>query len=80
MNKKSELFKEANEIIDRYADWSNDYDVIEAEELLEDAINLICGFVDKEVKRKTWLKRLIYKLKAVWLTAPKPLREKTIGA
>lgn len=73
MNKKSELFKEANEIIDRYADWSNDYDVIEAEELLEDAkaeelledaINLICEFVDKEVKRKTWLKRLIYKLKA----------------
>ena len=64
MNKKSELIEKANEIIDRYADWSNDYDVIEAEELLEDAINLICGFVDKEVKRKTWLKRLIYKLKA----------------
>lgn len=64
MNKKSELIKKADEIIDRYADWNNDYDVIKAEELLEDAMNLICEFVDKEVKRKSWLKRLIYKLKA----------------
>ncbi len=64
MNKKSELIKKADEIIDRYADWNNDYDVIEAEELLEDAMNLICEFVDEEVKRKSWLKRLIYKLKA----------------
>lgn len=64
MNKKSELIEKANQIIDRYADWNNDYDVIEAEELLEDAMNLICEFKDKEVKRKSWLKRLINKLKA----------------
>lgn len=62
MNKKSELIKKADKIIDRYADWNNDYDVIEAEELLEDAMNLICEFVDKEVNRKSWLKRLINKL------------------
>ena len=66
MNKKSELIKKADEIIDRYADWSNDYDVIEAEELLEDAINLICEFANKKTKHKSWLKRLINKLKA-WL-------------
>ena len=53
MNKKSELIEKANQIIDRYADWNNDYDVIKTEELLEDAMNLICEFKDKEVKRKS---------------------------